>query len=186
MPTWKRSGGTCFLLRRLWTCSVALLEKGCGARRGCVTPGRWDGGTGPTQGCTNEGVNSPQHSTHVGAGQQLLHDVMVKDVAAPGGSLLLRVQLFVLLDLVRAQIHGTALPRLHRHGAQPHAGHAQPTAGSPQGPACWETGPQPHRVPHPAGWHPRLPGPGASPPRGPGHRLPWVPRAHRIGGVCRP
>lgn len=44
------------MLRRLWTCSVALLEKGCAARRDRVTPGRRAGGTGPMQGCVNGGV----------------------------------------------------------------------------------------------------------------------------------
>lgn len=57
MPTWKRSGGTCFLLRRLWTCSVALLEKGCGARWDHVTLGRRDKDTGARQGCTSRGTH---------------------------------------------------------------------------------------------------------------------------------
>lgn len=140
MPTWKRSGGTCFLLRRLWTCSVALLEKGCegdsavspraegtAARQGrtrqepteeppstglgCGSQGGACGGFGaPSEDTVGTLGTSPRPccltpgpGTHMGAGQQLLHDVMVEDVAAPGGSLLLRVQLLVLLDLDRAQ-----------------------------------------------------------------------------------
>lgn len=38
-------------------------------------------------------------ATHVGAGEQLLHDVCVVDLAAPAQALLLRVQLLVLFDL---------------------------------------------------------------------------------------
>lgn len=38
-------------------------------------------------------------ATHVGAGEQLLHDVRVVDLAAPAQALLLRVQLLVLFDL---------------------------------------------------------------------------------------
>lgn len=33
--TWKRSGGTCFFTKWLWTCSVALFEKGWRDRGGC-------------------------------------------------------------------------------------------------------------------------------------------------------
>lgn len=38
-------------------------------------------------------------ATHMGAGEQLLHDVCVVDLAAPAQALLLRVQLLVLFDL---------------------------------------------------------------------------------------
>lgn len=211
------------MLRRLWTCSVALLEKGCKARRDCVTLGRRDGGTGARQSHRRQaglhkwgnswrtpihragsvaprtksmvllelplktlgtrpprhtvciphplwgphpgtsphcsaGTAPAQHGTHMGASQQLLHDVMVKDVAAPDSSLLLRVQLLILLDLAKAQLpwqRGTPPPGLHYHGEQP-----SPNTG---------TGYARNHGPSPSGYHlPRAPD---------GYHVPWVPRA---------
>lgn len=47
------------------------------------------------------GSLSARRATHVGAGEQLLHDVRVVDLAAPAQALLLGVQLLVFFDLQR-------------------------------------------------------------------------------------
>lgn len=111
--------------------------------------------TPPTRSGDPHPVPHPQ-GTHVGAGEQLLHDIMVKDVAAPAGSLLLRVQLLVLLDLAKAQL------QWHRDTPPPSP---HPTQGW-AAPGTW----------HPGSRRPSLLGYCIW--RAPdGCHVPWVPRA---------